>query len=50
MPKGGVLVFDELNHPGFPGETIALNEVMGIPNVRIEKSKYQPYSCFIVKE
>jgi len=30
MPKGAVLIFDELNCPPFPGETVALEEVLGI--------------------
>jgi hypothetical protein len=50
MPKGSLLVFDELNHPGFPGETLALNETLGIMNLRLKKSKYQPYSAFVVIE
>ncbi len=50
MPKGGLLVFDEINHPGFPGETMALNEVLGIKNVKLKKTKFQPYSAYIIKE
>ena len=35
--KGSVLVFDELCDDYFPGETIALEEVFGINNVRLER-------------
>ena len=29
MPKGGIIVFDELNHPDYPGETTALIDSLG---------------------
>jgi len=35
--KGTVLVFDELSDDIFPGETLALAEVLGLNNVRIER-------------
>lgn len=35
--KGSVLVFDELSDDIFPGETIALQEVFGLQNVRIQR-------------
>jgi hypothetical protein len=48
MPKGSLLVFDEINHPGFPGETIALNEVLGIRNLKLERTSFQPYSAYVI--
>lgn len=47
MPKGAIIVFDELNHPGFPGETLAVHEVMGIHNLKLRKTGFQPYSCYV---
>lgn len=44
MPKGSIIGFDELNYAGFPGETLALKEVLGLPNVRIHASRTFP-SC-----
>jgi hypothetical protein len=35
--KGSILVFDELCDDIFPGETVALNEVFGLNNVRIQR-------------
>ena len=35
--KGSVLVFDELCDDIFPGETVALNEVFGVNNLRIQR-------------
>lgn len=37
MPKGSILVFDELCDPYFPGETLAVDEVFGIKNLKIER-------------
>mgnify|MGYP001222099037 CR=1 FL=1 len=33
--KGSILVFDELNDKNFPGETIALLEVLGLNNLKL---------------
>jgi hypothetical protein len=35
--KGSILVFDELNDPYFPGETLALKEVLGLRNVKVRR-------------
>jgi hypothetical protein len=37
VAKGSLLVFDELADPYFPGETLALQEVFGLRNVRIQR-------------
>jgi len=36
--KGSIIVFDELCDEYFPGETLALQEVFGLENLRIERS------------
>lgn len=48
MPKGSVLAFDELNYFGFPGETVALQEVLGINNCEIQYSPLYPSCSYIV--
>jgi hypothetical protein len=40
MVKGSVIGFDELNLPAFPGETIAVKEVLGLRNCRLLRSPY----------
>jgi hypothetical protein len=37
LSKGSILVFDELSDDIFPGETIALQEVFGLRNVKIQR-------------
>jgi hypothetical protein len=48
LTKGSLLVFDELNAPEFPGETIALAEVLGLNGLRLRRLPYQPYSAWAV--
>lgn len=48
MPRGAVLVFDELNCPAFPGETTAMAEVLGISGLALKKTPYQPYSAYAI--
>ena len=47
MPKGAILGFDELNCRDYPGETIALNEIIGIRNCEIKHSIYSPTQSYI---
>lgn len=37
IPKGGVIAFDEINVKNWPGETMAVDEVLGIRNLRLKK-------------
>ncbi|PTT82974.1 crotonobetainyl-CoA--carnitine CoA-transferase, partial [Pelomonas sp. HMWF004] len=50
MPRGAVLIFDELNCPSFPGETLAVQEVLGIHKLKLRKSPFQPYSAYCLIE
>jgi hypothetical protein len=46
MTKGALLVFDELNCRHFPGETQAVDEVIGLNNLRLSRVPNQPYCAF----
>lgn len=48
MPKGAILGFDELNYFGFPGETLALQDTLGIQNVQINYSALEPSCSYII--
>lgn len=48
MPKGAIIAFDELNHPDWPGETLALLETIGIRNLRIERFPFDSVRSFAV--
>lgn len=47
MPKGSIVAFDEINCESFPGETKALDEVMGIGKHRIQRFPYDPWISYI---
>ncbi|HKP95124.1 MAG TPA: TylF/MycF/NovP-related O-methyltransferase [Fibrobacteria bacterium] len=50
LTKGSVIGFDEINNPNWPGETVALKEVLGLDRYRIQRLPYMPTSSFIVIE
>lgn len=50
LTKGSVLVFDELSAPNWPGETIALQEVLGLSGMRLRRHPHQSYCAYAVYE
>lgn len=47
LSKGSVLAFDEVSHPEFPGETIALKESRWFGDRTLERFPFAPYPTFI---
>jgi hypothetical protein len=47
MPKGAIVAFDELNCESFPGETLAMLEMLDIRSHRLERSPIDPWVSFI---
>jgi hypothetical protein len=52
LTKGSVLAFDELNCPDFPGETVAVREVLGLDRYAIQRLPHTGpgMPCFLVVE
>lgn len=48
MPKGAILVFDELDNPIWPGETRALLETLGIRDVTLRRFEWDPYMAYAI--
>lgn len=48
--KGSILGFDELNDPDSPGETLALDEVFGLNNIRLKRYKFTSRTSYFVVE
>ena len=48
MPKGSIIVFDELNEEAFPGETIAVMEKMDIKSLRIKRFDFEPRISYAI--
>ena len=46
--KGSIIAFDELVDEGFPGETIALREVLGLNNIEIKRNRYSGRQSYFV--
>lgn len=49
-PKGAVIGFDEANDEDSPGETVAIHEIIGLGNVRLQKFPWVSRVSYIVKE
>lgn len=50
LTKASVLVFDQLNCPEYPGETVALHEVIGLGKVKIRRSPLTPWMTYMLAE
>jgi hypothetical protein len=48
MPRGAVIAFDELDHPDWPGETIALMETLGIGRLQLQRFPFEPATSYAV--
>ena len=49
IPKGGVVVFDELNEEAFPGETIAVLDTLGLDQLRVKRFPFEPRISYAIK-
>jgi len=50
LTKGSILGFDELNDPDSPGETVALAEVFGLNNIKLQRFRYTSRVSYFVIE
>ena len=50
LTKGSVIGFDELNVQDYPGETLAVREVLGLDRCQIVHSKFSPTQSYLVWE
>jgi len=48
LTRGSVVAFDELNNRTYPGETIALKEVMGLNKYKIRHSQFSPTQSYFI--
>lgn len=48
MPRGSIMAFDELSHPDFPGETLALQEFISLEKLKIQRFPFSSYSSYVV--
>ena len=50
MPKGSIIAFDEINHPDWPGETLAILEKIGINNLKIKRFSFDSVRSYAIIE
>jgi hypothetical protein len=48
MPKGALLVFDELDNPMWPGETLATLEEVGLGRLALRRFEWDPYISYAI--
>ena len=48
MPKGSIIVFDEINNPMWPGETKALLEKFNLNNYKIQCHEFDPNLSYLI--
>jgi len=48
MPKGSIIVFDELNAELWPGETIAVDKELGISNLEIKRLPFASFLSYAI--
>lgn len=46
MPKGSIIAFDEVNHPDWPGETLALLEKFNLNHLQLVRVPYDTTRCY----
>lgn len=50
LTRGSLLVFDEANTAAFPGETLAIQEVLGLNRIRLRRTPLAPTCAYAVFE
>ncbi|WP_157727657.1 TylF/MycF/NovP-related O-methyltransferase [Stappia sp. ES.058] len=49
MARGAVVVFDEINHEDYPGETIAVRESLGLDRLRLRRVPCASMAAYCIK-
>ena len=50
VPRGGIVAFDELDNPLWPGETLAALETVGLRTLRLRRFEWDPYISYAILE
>lgn len=48
LTRGSVIIFDELTAPFFPGESQAVIDTLGLGNLRLRRTQFNPYSAWAI--
>ena len=47
MAKGSIIIFDELNHADYPGETLAVMEAIGLETIELRRVKEASMAAYV---
>lgn len=50
MPKGSIITFDTVGIKGFPGQNLAIQELIGLRNMRIQRLPFEPSRTYAILE
>ena len=50
LVRGSILAFDELNDHDAPGETVALKEIFGLNNIKLQRFKHVSRTSYFIVE
>ena len=50
IPQGGIIAFDELDNPIWPGETLALLDSVGLGSLELQRVEFDPYISYAIKK
>ena len=50
MPKGSIIVFDEINNPDFVGEPKAVLDTIGLSNLKIKRFSFNTFMSYAILE
>jgi len=50
MPKGAIVIFDELNVKCYPGETVAVMKTLGLGALQIKRFPWATTIAYAVKQ
>ncbi|WP_153769211.1 TylF/MycF/NovP-related O-methyltransferase [Labrenzia sp. CE80] len=48
MAKGSIIVFDEINHLDYPGETLAVMEALGLENIGLKRVREASMAAYTI--
>jgi hypothetical protein len=48
MPAGSIIAFDELDHPDWPGETLAVMDTVGLRNLALKRFPWVPTVSYAI--
>ena len=49
MPKGSLIILDQINQEPYPGETIAVKETLGIENIKLCRFEWETGLSYFIK-